>query len=77
MNQSRLNVNTVQIAKAPQPNKYVVRIEISGSPPILVKFTGEDCQIKAELVKSTLEQKIDEKKVAEDSLDQEQLLRIV
>jgi hypothetical protein len=58
------------MAKAPQPNKYVVQIEISGMPrPILVKFTGEDSKIKAELVKSTLEQKIDEKKVAEDSLD--------
>ena len=82
VNTSRLNIGgNIQIVKDTEQSTdknpvYVARIEINGKPNYF-RFTGADGELKANNIKSRLEETPSENQIAQNSLDSDSLLKII
>jgi hypothetical protein len=81
LNTSRFSVKPpVRIAATKEDNveTYVMQIEFIGDQPkIYFRFTGSEAKIRAEQIKDVLDKVPDEKDITEDSMETEQLMKMV
>ena len=81
INASRFNIKPpVRIAETKEDDveTLVMQIEFIGDmPKVYFRFTGDEAKNRAERVKTLLEQVPSEKAIAEESLETEQLMKMV